>query len=397
MRLPASYCGVIGFKPSYGLLSRWGVVAYANSLDTVGILARNTDEARSVFALLSKHDPMDPTSISAKTRQRVKENILGIEPVRINRPLRIGFPHEYNVEELSPLVRQAWLHTLQGLAEQGHEIVPLSLPNTKPALGAYYILASAEASSNLARYDGLRYGHRSSHDRSLKGDILYAPTREMGFGDEVRRRILLGTYALSSEAVGNYFQQAQRVRRLVQQDFDAAFLLPNFLRVNTKERKTKHYLNHGGVDAIIAPTALGIAPKINDVACAREVDALAGDVLTVPASLAGIPSISVPVSLAAADDYEGGTVGIQVMTQWGDESMMFRVAQKVQKLGGIRRGLGLYPIGINESKFKVLFPEDERRKDLKSSSVIPSETKPLESELKDEPSEVGPKDPSQSV
>ena len=286
---------------------------------------------------------------------------------------------EYNVEELSPLVRDAWLHTLRNLEADGHELFTVSLPNTKAALAAYYILAPAEASSNLARYDGLRYGHRSVIDRSVKDDILYAPTRESGFGEEVQRRILLGTYTLSSEAVGNYFLKAQLVRRKVQQDFDRVFHLPNLLKKGTK-------INQEGVDVIITPTALGEAPAIIKLADTRPVDSLANDVLTVPASLAGIPSISVPVSMVRTAEHKPGCVGVQVMAQWGDELLMFRVAKIVEKYGGIRRGLGLYPINVDETRFKTrILPN----RDDESKSNVEVGTRQIPENVAPEPADEG--------
>lgn len=250
------------------------------------------------------------------------------------------------MSELSPLVRRAWEQTLRLLSLRGAEIVPISLPNTRAALSAYYILAPAEASSNLARYDGLRYGHRSLADRSEEENILFAPTRQEGFGPEVRRRILLGAYTLSSEAIGNYFLQAQRVRRLVQRDFDNVFSQPNFLVHAEGTEETPD-----GVDAIVAPTSLGAAPKLEDIENQRPVEAYANDVLTVPASLAGIPCISVPVGEEAneGDDDQGGIVGMQVMCQWGDEHRLWQVARMVEddsdaKMGGATRDLGIVAV-----------------------------------------------------
>lgn len=244
--------------------------------------------------------------------------------------------------ELSPLVRRSWEKTLRLLALRGAEIVPVSLPNTRAALAAYYILAPAEASSNLARYDGLRYGHRSSADRSEEDNILFAPTRAEGFGPEVRRRILLGAYTLSSEAIGNYFLKAQRVRRLVQRDFDKVFAQPNFLVQAADTQETPD-----GVDAIIAPAALGVAPKLADIENQRPVEAYANDVLTVPASLAGIPCISVPVGEEANEenDGEGGMVGMQVMCQWGDEERLWEVARLIENDSDAKIGKGARDLG----------------------------------------------------
>ncbi|KKY21232.1 putative glutamyl-trna a [Diplodia seriata] len=207
VRLPAAYTGIVGFKPSYGLVSRWGVVAYANSLDTVGVLARNTKDAKEVFTAINHHDPLDPTSLPQSTRSRLPRSNSH------NDALRIGVPTDYNITELTPAVRAAWIRTLAHLQHLGHTIVPTALPTTHQALSAYYVLAPAEASSNLAKYDGVRYGTRAEGaDGNGAGEVLFSKTRGAGFGDEVKRRIVLGAYALSAEAVDNYFIQAQRVR-----------------------------------------------------------------------------------------------------------------------------------------------------------------------------------------
>lgn len=339
VRLPASYCGIIGFKPSYGLISRWGVIAYANSLDTVGILSREVWESKHIFQLLSHYDPKDPTSIPKHTRQVVGEALHHHrKAIDAKRSLRIGVPAEYNLEELTPAVRAAWEQTLQHLQTEGCEIVDISLPNTRAALAAYYILAPAEASSNLARYDGLRYGHRSLEDRSSpeRGEILFARTRQEGFGPEVQRRIILGTYTLSSEAIGNYFLQAQRVRRLVQQDFDKVFALPNLLLNREAEARIE------GVDAIVVPTALSRPPALQDVRAQSHVETYANDVFTVPASLAGIPSVSVPVDI----NEKGYPVGIQVITQWGDEKRLWKVAEMVEDISPEL----MRDVGVRENK-----------------------------------------------
>ena len=210
---------------------------------------------------------------------------------------------------------------MEHLISLGHEIVPVSLPRTPQALSAYYVLAPAEASSNLARYDGVRYGHRHENDRSKEDSILFAPTRATGFGDEVRRRILLGAYTLSAGAMDNYFLKAQSVRRLVQQDFDNVFYIRNPLREGSD------LVNEGGVDAILAPCALGTAPTLEEVrGVERAVDGYVNDALTVPASLGGVPAVSLPV------ETEEGSVGMQVITQWGDEEMLWRVSAEIEKM-----------------------------------------------------------------
>jgi aspartyl-tRNA(Asn)/glutamyl-tRNA(Gln) amidotransferase subunit A len=235
----------------------------------------------------------------------------------------IGVPTEYNIEELSDSVREAWNRVLSQLETQGHTIVPISLPTTKAALSAYYVLAPAEASSNLAKYDGIRYGtHSSSHPDQTPTEVLYSRTRGAGFGPEVKRRILLGTYSLSSEAISNYFIQAQKIRRLVQRDFDSVFKLPNPLHHHTPAPEA-------GVDYIVCPTAPTPPPKLTQMKDSTPIDAYMNDVFTVPASLAGLPAISVPAPLSPDSSYvDYANVGIQVIGQYGDDESVMRFVQK---------------------------------------------------------------------
>ncbi|RDW83991.1 glutamyl-tRNA(Gln) amidotransferase subunit HER2 [Aspergillus mulundensis] len=324
IRLPAAYTGTVGFKPSYGLLSRWGVVAYANSLDTVGILAKRTSVARDVFDVLNKHDPRDPTSLSPLSRSRVLSKLSAphLSSRLKSLPLRIGVPLEYNISELSPSVRQAWYRSLERLSQQGHTVEPVSLPMTNHALSAYYILAPAEASSNLAKYDGVRYGTQFTNK-------LYAKTRGAGFGPEVKRRIMLGAFSLSAQAMDNYFVQAQRIRRLVQRDFDAAFRAAHPLAAEPPYSQT-------GVDVLICPTAPSPPPSINlTINGAGPLDAYINDVFTVPASLAGLPAVSVPVygDDAAGNQGSAGVAGIQVIGQYGDDELVLKVSELLEGCG----------------------------------------------------------------
>lgn len=316
MRLPAAYCGVIGFKPSYGLISRWGVVAFAQSLDTVGIIARKIEDVRKMFKVLNSHDDKDPTSISNSLRSRINTRNNDLQPR--GRPLRIGIPREFNVDSLSAVVKQAWKSTLVDLRDAGHELYTVSMPSIANALPTYYILAPAEAASNLARYDGIRFGFRSEID----GDehVLYGRTRSEGFGTEVRRRILLGNYNLSSGAMTNHYIQAQRVRRKVQMDFDRVFATKNPLSTTPTPTHDEHT-----VDFLVTPCSTDTAPSLEDIYAQKSpLDAYVNDILTVPASLAGIPAISVP---RAAPD--GRTVGIQVMGQYGDDDRVLQIAQEI--------------------------------------------------------------------
>jgi len=329
VRLPAAYTGTVGFKPSYGRLSRWGVIAYANSLDTVGTLTQNVEHARDIFNVLDSFDPMDPTSLSEIVRNEAEyQSIASMEDKR----LRIGIPLDYNTASLSPEVRQTWSQLLTSLQDAGHSLHPVSLPSTHQALSAYYVLAPAEASSNLAKYDGVRYGHRTTGpDANPKENMpLFAATRGEGFGPEVQRRILLGAYTLSSEAMDNYFVQAQRVRRLVQSDFDNVFALPNPL-LDLRAEKSSDGPN---VDILIAPTAPTLPPTLAEVEKLSPVEMYMNDVLTVPASLAGLPALSVPVKLQngsrGAGDIE--SIGMQVIGQFGDDELVLQVGQIIEDL-----------------------------------------------------------------
>ncbi|EXJ68830.1 uncharacterized protein A1O5_07762 [Cladophialophora psammophila CBS 110553] len=360
VRLPAAYMSLVGFKPSYGMISRTGVIPYANSLDTVGILAKSAIDVRLTFDLLQRSDFSDPTCLGLSSRERVRAakhkrrrvvlaSKLFVTRVPSSRRLlevqglasaasrrrnlavttsqkyhtrRIGVPLEYNIDEMHPLVRWAWTATLSHLQNvYKFEIVPISLPSTKHALSAYYVLAPAEASSNLAKYDGVRYGRKRTASADADGGPLYSAYRYDNFGPEVRRRILLGTYTLSAGAIDNYFIQAQKVRRLVQQDFDAVFRMPNPFRDNTEA-------NIHGVDVIIVPTAPSPPPYIESLKSSRPVERYMNDVFTVPASLAGLPAISVPAP--AHPDHPWNpevAVGMQVIGQYGDDFGVIYFAQ----------------------------------------------------------------------
>jgi aspartyl-tRNA(Asn)/glutamyl-tRNA(Gln) amidotransferase subunit A len=251
---------------------------------------------------------------------------------------------EYNIEELDPRIRDAWAKAAKTLQEEyGARVVPVSLPSTRHALAAYYVIAPAEASSNLAKYDGVRYGTRDTDAASdAAGGVLYAASRGKGFGDEVKRRILLGSYTLSSEAMDNYFIKAQRVRRLVRKDFNRVFALDNPLH----ERETfdltdldesiemEDKWGPEEVDFLLCPTAPTLAPKLADVMKQTPLDAYMNDVFTVPASLAGLPAISIPMPVASeAGDATGkpGTAGLQLIGQYWDDARLLAVADAVSK------------------------------------------------------------------
>ncbi|KKA29834.1 hypothetical protein TD95_000428 [Thielaviopsis punctulata] len=349
VRLPAAYTGIFGFKPSYGMLSRFGVVPYANSLDTVGLLAKRVDEMYDlVFSkgIYMEHDPQDPTSLSSATRERCEaahgtapktlDAALPTEPRRIT----VGVPLEYNIAELDPAIRETWTAAAEALEQWGARVVPVSLPSTRHALSAYYIIAPAEASSNLAKYDGVRYGHPppspcSSSTSESNSDTLYASTRGSGFGQETRRRILLGAYSLSSAAMDNYFIQAQRVRRSVQRDFDRVFARANPLYdaapFDLSDMDDAVVLDNKlgppQVDFILAPTAPTTAPLLADVQ-KTPVDAYANDVFTVPASLAGLPAVSVPVEIKGAQD----VAGLQLVGQFWDDARVLGMAKALSQI-----------------------------------------------------------------
>ena len=335
VRIPAAYTGCVGYKPSYGMLSRFGVVPYANSLDTVGLIAMDVPSVRRITfdtGLFNEHDPNDPTSLSLATRQRCTDAMPRDLPELSK--LTIGIPVEYNLEELDPLIRATWIAAAEKLESLGARIVPVSLPSTKEALCAYYLLAQAEASSNLSKYDGVRYGVRKEGS-DASGETLYSETRGAGFGAEVKRRILLGTYSLSSEAMDNYFIQAQKVRRLVQQDLDKVFRLANPLYepkqfdLSDMPETTALQDKHGPpqVDFLLSSTTPTLPPKLSHVQHQRSVEAYTNDVFTVPASLAGLPAVSVPAPV------EGSRLpaGLQLIGQYWDDLRMLKLAEKLME------------------------------------------------------------------
>ena len=277
-------------------------------------------------------DSRDPTSIPVSTRLRIAQQLLERKAKLKGdkTSVRIGIPIEYNTAELQPEVRRAWLDTLQGLQNQGHTVHIISLAATKLALSAYYVIAPAEASSNLAKYDGVRYGNKAS-DLKRANNVLFASARGAGLGEEVRRRILLGSYSLTAAAINNYFKKAQKVRRLVQRDFNDAFAFKHPL-LNCQDESG----NELKVDIILAPTAQSLPPKLGSLKNIVPVDSYSADVLTVPASLAGLPAMNIPVPIQRRDrgDRKGpNSVGIQVIGQYGDEEMVFSMAQSIESLG----------------------------------------------------------------
>jgi aspartyl-tRNA(Asn)/glutamyl-tRNA(Gln) amidotransferase subunit A len=267
---------------------------------------------------LNKYDPQDPTSLSPSTRSRLTTRL------QTSSPLRIGIPIDYNISSLDPAVHKTWLHSLSLLQARGHTLHPVRLPTTRHALSAYYVLAPAEASSNLAKYDGVRYGSRAEGVDGTPESVLFAKTRGQGFGPEVQRRILLGAFSLSAHAMDNYFIQAQKVRRLVQQDFDRVFRAPNKLVVDDEEAKAE------GVDVLLCPTAPTLAPLIEEVEEQDPIQAYMNDVFTVPASLAGLPAVSVPIPIVKENKgYRARSAGMQIIGQYGHDKLVLDVAKEL--------------------------------------------------------------------
>lgn len=299
IRQPASFCGIVGMKPTYGRCSRWGIVAFSSSLDQAGPMTRTVRDSAILLSVMSGFDPKDSTSADVPVpnfEAALTGDIKG---------LRIGVPTEYRPDGLNSDVAALWDKGAEWLKAAGAEVVEISLPNTKYALPTYYIVAPAEASSNLARYDGVRFGLRVDGE-SL--DDMYAKTRAAGFGTEVKRRVLIGTYALSAGYYDAYYLKAQKVRQLIYQDFVSAF---------------------ENVDAILTPTAPSQAFPLGE----NSDDPVAmylNDVFTVPASLAGIPGISVPAGLSS----DGLPLGLQLLTKRWDEETLFRVAGVLEEAAG---------------------------------------------------------------
>ena len=296
IRQPASFCGVVGVLPTYGRVSRYGLIAFASSLDRVGPFAANVRDAATLLGVIAGHDPKDATSSPAPVEDYAAESDKGAER------LRIGVPAEYFAAGLDPEVRAAIESGIAALEAAGCIVKPVSLPHTRYAVPTYYLIATAEASANLARFDGVRYGYRSPSSETLSA--MYRHSRDEGFGAEVKRRILLGTYALSAGYYDAYYLKAQQVRRLLAEEYLRAF---------------------NEVDAIVTPTAPTPAFKLGE----KTGDPLAmylADIYTVTASLAGICGITVPCGTTKA----GLPVGMQVLAAHLNEGTAFRVARAVE-------------------------------------------------------------------
>jgi aspartyl-tRNA(Asn)/glutamyl-tRNA(Gln) amidotransferase subunit A len=292
IRQPASCCGVVGMKPTYGRVSRYGLVAFASSLDQIGPITKDVKDCAIVMNAISGYDPYDSTSVNTEVpdyKQSLIKNVKGI---------RIGIPTEYFIEGIDPDVEKAVTQAIDLLGKWGAEVKRVSLPHTEYAVAIYYIIATAEASSNLARYDGVKYGLRSKRYRDLME--MYAQTRAKGFGQEVKRRIILGTYVLSAGYYEAYYRKASQVRTLMRKDFEDAFRQ---------------------VDVILAPTAPTPAFRVGE----KTEDPLQmylSDIFTIPVNIAGIPGISIPCGFSR----ENLPIGLQMMGKHFDEGMLLRVA-----------------------------------------------------------------------
>ncbi|MBA1338364.1 MAG: aspartyl-tRNA(Asn)/glutamyl-tRNA(Gln) amidotransferase subunit A [Pelagibacterales bacterium] len=305
IRQPASFTGTVGLKPTYGLCSRWGIVAFASSLDQAGPMTKTVEDSALMLEAMAGFDKKDSTSINKKTEsysKNLNENIKG---------LKIGVPKEYRVDGMPNEIDKLWENGKKLLIDSGAEIIDISLPHTKYALPTYYIVAPAEASSNLARYDGVKYGFRSEKSNNLIE--MYENTRSEAFGDEVKRRILIGTYVLSSGYYDAYYLKAQKVRQLIKKDFDQSF------------KK---------VDAILTPStpssAFKIGEKKND-----PISMYLNDIFTVPVNLAGIPAISIP----GGTDNNNYPLGLQLIGKPLDEQKLLNIAYAIEKKISFKQSL----------------------------------------------------------
>ena len=301
IRQPAAFTGIVGLKPTYGRCSRWGIVAFASSLDQAGPFARTVRDCAILLRSMAGHDPKDTTSADVAVpdyEAAVGQSIKG---------MKIGIPKEYRVDGMSPEIEKLWEQGRAWLKAAGAEMVEVSLPHTKYALPAYYIVAPAEASSNLARYDGVRYGQRVQ-GRDITG--MYENTRAKGFGKEVRRRIMIGTYVLSAGYYDAYYLRAQKVRTLIKKDFEECFAR--------------------GIDAMLTPATPTAAFGVGEKGQADPIEMYLNDVFTVTVNMAGLPGISVPAGL----DGQGLPLGLQLIGRPFDEATLFSLGQVIENAAG---------------------------------------------------------------
>ena len=295
IRQPASFTGTVGLKPTYGRVSRWGIVAFASSLDQAGPITKTVEDSAALFEIISGHDSKDSTS-SIKQKENFYDNLNSSV-----KGIKVGIPKEFKSDDLPVSTQKAWDDCKKLLQENGAELIDISLPHTMDALPTYYIIAPAEASSNLARYDGVKYGIRENAKNLIE---MYEETRSIGFGDEVKRRILIGTYVLSSGYYDAYYIKAQKVRSLIKSDYNEAFKR---------------------VDAILTPSTPSTAFEIENEP-KDPVQTYLNDIFTVPVNLAGIPAISVPF----ANDENNLPIGLQLITNSFEEQKLLNIAKNVQ-------------------------------------------------------------------
>jgi len=307
IRQPASFTGIVGLKPTYGRCSRWGIVAFASSLDQAGPMTNNVEDCALLLQAMSGYDSKDSTSVDRKVdnfTSKLTEKVKGI---------KIGIPKEYRVENMPTEIDDLWKKGIDYLKDAGAIIKNISLPHTMHALPAYYIVAPAEASSNLARYDGVKYGHRAKGRNLIE---MYEKTRSEGFGNEVKRRILIGTYVLSSGYYDAYYLKAQKVRRLIKNDFDKSFK---------------------DVDAILTPSTPTSAFKIGDKSN-DPVSMYLNDIFTVPVNLSGLPAISVP----AGYDKNNLPLGLQLIGKPFDEQTILNLSLAIEKRANFKKNFNVW-------------------------------------------------------
>jgi aspartyl-tRNA(Asn)/glutamyl-tRNA(Gln) amidotransferase subunit A len=301
IRQPASHCGVVGLKPSYGRVSRYGLVAFASSLDQIGPLTQSVEDAAMILQAIAGFDPADSTCLDVPVPDYLTDLNAGVKG------LKLGVPKEYFGDGIDPGVRKNVEAAIQKLAAQGAEIIGISLPHTEHAVATYYVIAPAEASSNLSRFDGIRYGHRAANPADILD--LYKKSREEGFGPEVKRRIILGTYVLSSGYYDAYYGRAQKVRTLIRRDFENVFQQ---------------------VDAIVSPVAPTPARKIGAFADDPLHEYLS-DIFTLSANLAGIPGISVPCGVTDFDGGQNLPTGLQILGPHLGEAKLLQIARAAEQ------------------------------------------------------------------
>jgi aspartyl-tRNA(Asn)/glutamyl-tRNA(Gln) amidotransferase subunit A len=304
IRQPAAFTGIVGIKPTYGRVSRWGIVAFASSLDQAGAMTKSVRDAALLLRAMAGHDPKDSTSADLPVpdfEAALTGDIRG---------KTIGIPREYRMDGMSAEIETLWAKGTAMLKDAGATIVDISLPHTKYALPAYYVIAPAEASSNLARYDGVRYGHRAKLAQGDGITEMYEKTRAEGFGKEVQRRVMIGTYVLSAGFYDAYYNRARRVRTLIKRDFELAFA--------------------AGVDAILTPATPSSAFGLGEMADADPVEMYLNDVFTVTVNLAGLPGIAVPVGL----DAKGLPLGLQLIGRPWEEAALLNHAYVLERAAG---------------------------------------------------------------